>query len=78
VTNHWHACRKWHATGYKLQVRIEGKKNVKLSLYFLLTEHHAMKAYWGSGIITPRILWPQPMVPILSQMQLYISYKIIN
>jgi len=21
-----------------------------------LTEHHAMKAYWGSGGITPRIL----------------------
>jgi len=21
-----------------------------------LTEHHAMKAYWGSGIIAPRIL----------------------
>jgi hypothetical protein len=22
----------------------------------LLTEHHAMKAYWGSGVIAPRIL----------------------
>jgi len=22
----------------------------------LLTEHHAMKAHWGSGSITPRIL----------------------
>jgi hypothetical protein len=22
----------------------------------LLTEHHAMKAYWGSGDIAPRIL----------------------
>jgi hypothetical protein len=22
----------------------------------LLTEHHAMKAYWGSGCIVPRIL----------------------
>jgi hypothetical protein len=22
----------------------------------LLTEHHAMKAYWGSGAIVPRIL----------------------
>jgi hypothetical protein len=27
-----------------------------LSLCFLLTEHHAMKAYWGSGGISPRIL----------------------
>jgi hypothetical protein len=25
----------------------------------LLTEHHAMKAYWGSGGIAPRIIWPQ-------------------
>jgi hypothetical protein len=23
-----------------------------------LTEHHAMKAYWGSGSTAPRILWP--------------------
>jgi hypothetical protein len=22
----------------------------------LLTEHHAMKAYWGSGVIAPLIL----------------------
>jgi hypothetical protein len=29
---------------------------VKLSLCFFLTEHHAMKAYWGSGGMTPRIL----------------------
>jgi len=25
---------------------------------FFLTEHHAMKAYWGSGGITPFLLWP--------------------
>jgi len=31
----------------------EAKVKVKLSL---LTEHHAMKAYWWSGRITPRIL----------------------
>jgi hypothetical protein len=24
-----------------------------------LTQHHAMKAYWGSGCIAPLILWPQ-------------------
>jgi hypothetical protein len=29
---------------------------VKLSPYFLLTEHHAMEAYWGSGGVAPRIL----------------------
>jgi hypothetical protein len=28
---------------------------VKLSLYIFLTEHYAMKAYWGSGRITPLI-----------------------
>jgi hypothetical protein len=28
----------------------------KLSLCFSLTEHHAMKVYWRSGFITPRIL----------------------
>jgi hypothetical protein len=27
-----------------------------LSLRFSLTQHHAMKAYWGSGHITPCIL----------------------
>jgi hypothetical protein len=31
-------------------------KNVKLSLCFFLTEHHAMKAYWGSAGIAPHIL----------------------
>jgi hypothetical protein len=29
---------------------------VKLSLCFFLTEHHAMKMYWGSGCIAPHIL----------------------
>jgi hypothetical protein len=31
------------------------KVKVKLSLCFL-TEHHTIKAYWGSGGIAPRIL----------------------
>jgi hypothetical protein len=31
-----------------------GKVKVKLSL--CLTKHHAMKTYWGSGGIDPRIL----------------------
>jgi hypothetical protein len=36
---------------------LKGKKvKVKLSLHFFLTEHHAIKAYWGSGGISPRIL----------------------
>jgi hypothetical protein len=33
------------------------KVQVKLSL--CLTNHHAMKAYWGSGGIAPHIRWPQ-------------------
>jgi hypothetical protein len=30
--------------------------NLQLSLWFFLTEHHAMKAYCGSGGIAPLIL----------------------
>jgi hypothetical protein len=30
--------------------------NVKLKLFLCLTKHHAMKTYWGSGDIVPRIL----------------------
>jgi hypothetical protein len=33
---------------------IKAKVKVKLSL--CLTKHHAMKTYWGSGSIAPRIL----------------------
>jgi hypothetical protein len=31
------------------------KVKIRLSLCYLLTGHHAMKAYWGSGGIAPRI-----------------------
>jgi hypothetical protein len=34
------------------------KVKAKLSLCSFLTEHHAMKVYWESGSIAPRILWP--------------------
>jgi hypothetical protein len=34
------------------------KVKVKLSLCLFLTEHHAMKAYQGTGGIAPCILWP--------------------
>jgi hypothetical protein len=33
---------------------VELKVKVKLSLF--LTKHHAMKTYWGSGVIAPRII----------------------
>jgi hypothetical protein len=29
---------------------------VKVKLYLCLSKHHAMKTYWGSGVIAPRIL----------------------
>jgi hypothetical protein len=32
------------------------KKERKKSCHCALTEHHAMKAYWGSGCIAPLIL----------------------
>jgi hypothetical protein len=32
---------------------------VKVKLFLFLTKHHAMKAYWRSGGIPPRILWPR-------------------
>jgi hypothetical protein len=34
--------------------KMQKKKKVKLSLY--LTKHHAIRAYWGSEGIAPRIL----------------------
>jgi hypothetical protein len=39
-----------------LEMSVTKVKKVKLSLWFLLTEHHATKAYWGSGGIAPCIL----------------------
>jgi hypothetical protein len=29
------------------------KRHVSLKIYFILNEHHAIKAYWGSGSIPP-------------------------
>jgi hypothetical protein len=40
--------------GNELSVSVEGKV-----VPVFLTEHHAMKAYWGSGGIAPLILWPR-------------------
>jgi hypothetical protein len=37
------------------QLNIVGKDKV-VSVLLFLTEHHATKAYWGSGCIAPRIL----------------------
>jgi hypothetical protein len=37
-----------------LRASLDAVINVKM--FLCLTKHHAMKAYWGSGGITPRIL----------------------
>jgi len=39
---------------FNMFFNIKGKIKVKLSL--CLTKHHAIKTYWGSGGIAPRIL----------------------
>jgi len=43
-------------------------KKVKLSL--CLNKHHAMKAYWGSKGIAPRILWPRQLMEVSGQLHL--------
>jgi len=40
----------------KLRILCMVKVKVELNLCFSLTEHHAMKASWGSGGIAPLIL----------------------
>jgi hypothetical protein len=38
-------------------IQDKGKGKIKGKVSVLsLTEHHAMEAYWGSGVITPCIL----------------------
>jgi hypothetical protein len=39
-----------------LRVRDLGADKGKVVPVLFLSEHHAMKPYWGSGGITPRIL----------------------
>jgi len=44
-------------TGNRCSWRSKGKGKGKVaSVLFCLTEHHTMKAYWGSGSIAPLIL----------------------
>jgi hypothetical protein len=44
------------SVGFYVAGSVKVKVKVKLSLCFFLTEHDAMKAYWGSGGLAPRIL----------------------
>jgi hypothetical protein len=41
---------------YSGMILILVKVKVKLSLSFFLSEHYAMKTYWGSGSIAPNVL----------------------
>jgi hypothetical protein len=43
---------KYHDINVKVKVKVK----VKLPLCFFLTEHHAIKVYWGSESIVPLIL----------------------
>jgi hypothetical protein len=48
-------CKRYlKAGGFLDDLGLYGKVKVKLSL--CLTKHNAMKTYWGSGSIAPRIL----------------------
>jgi len=42
---------RFEVSSILLKIKVKGK-----FILVLLTEHHAMKAYWRSGGITPRIL----------------------
>jgi len=46
---------KLHKHEFVLHYLGEGKGEDKIVLVHFLTEHHAMKTYWGSGDIVPRI-----------------------
>jgi hypothetical protein len=60
LTAHFHLEPKLRKRGAILLLlhtfSCKGKGKVVPAL--LLTEHHAVKAYWGSGGIAPRILLP--------------------
>jgi hypothetical protein len=41
---------------------------VKVKLPLRLTKHHAMKVYWRSGGVAPRILWPRYWMEVSGQL----------
>jgi hypothetical protein len=55
----WHIVMKdisyWSRNGRSLMMIDSGLKG-KVKLFLCLTKHHAMKTYWRSGGIAPRIL----------------------
>jgi hypothetical protein len=53
---------------FRIDAFIKLKVKVNLSLCFFLTEHHAVKAYWGCGVIVPLILWPRHKMEVSGQL----------
>jgi hypothetical protein len=43
-------------------------QNVEVKSSLCLTEHHAMKTYWGSGGVASRILWPRHWIEVGGQL----------
>jgi hypothetical protein len=51
-------CQKKHHLYWQMKGSIwSSKQNCEVSCPFALTEHHAMKIYWGSVDISPRIFY---------------------
>jgi hypothetical protein len=44
------------------------KVNVNVKLSSALNEHHAIKTYWRSGGIAPRIVWPRHYMEVSGQL----------
>jgi hypothetical protein len=66
IINNLSAVQKLCYTRYKVKISRfqneertsdEGNLDVEIPVLFL-TEHHTMKAYWGSGDTAPHIIWP--------------------
>jgi hypothetical protein len=46
---------------------------LKVNVSVSLTEHHAMKAYWESGGIASRILWPRHWMEVSGQLHVPVA-----
>jgi len=59
----------WATVSFPRKTLIRWLKGKVVSVLFFLTEHHAMKAYWGSGGIAWRILWPRHQMEVSGRRQ---------
>jgi hypothetical protein len=53
-------------------------KKVKLFVCFFLTEHHAMKAYWGSGGIAPLFTFILVLVSEVIKTTQFVVHRSLN